>query len=82
MKMSVNLNVNVIIPCVCIFLLLAVKKFRKKNNGGQAIKNVNKIKMFLCTGRLQKCSAEQERAIIKAFKSMQTILTSADITFI
>lgn len=54
----------------------------EKNNGGQAIKNVNKIKMFLCTGRLQKCSAEQERAIIKAFKSMQTILTSADITFI
>lgn len=69
-------------PASAFFFSWQFKKFRKKNDGGQAIKNVNKIKMFLCTGRLQKCSAEQERAIIKAFKSMQTILTSADITFI
>lgn len=69
-------------PASAFFLSWRFKNLEKKNNGGQAIKNANKIKMFLCTGRLQKCSAEQERAIIKAFKSMQTILTSADITFI
>lgn len=69
-------------PASAFFFSWRFKNLEKKINGGQAIKNVNKIKMFLCTGRLQKCSAEQERAIIKAFKSMQTILTSADITFI
>lgn len=48
-------------PASAFFFSWQFKKFRKKNDGGQAIKNVNKIKMFLCTGRLQKCSAEQER---------------------